>query len=563
MQHSSPNANPALRMLSVAVQTDNSEQRGERNEVLNQREDINIENLEKLNIRSRGDDISRLLPVIVPPSVSPSVSSSNSLPARRPYLQSESSSRTSFTEDRSRPLIPIRIRSPRINPWEPNLRDVEISFLRVVTKAKVPIATPGEIKLDCVDRRLDTLSRHGATMQVHRGVWKDQRVAVKFIRRANYRIDGSEESRAEATKLYRRDMYDLNFELQIMSKKSLRSHPNITKLLGICFDAPEESFEMFAEPGLIVELAHDQHPDLASFFDHNSSPDRSHSISYTTGANLIADIGDGIQALHDHDLVHADIKPGNILLFPNKTSPSGLTAKIADFGFSGMTTYTHNGQRAPFPDGWPRGGTPEWNAPECFQTEDPIAIYASDDNLPSHSRTRDIYSFGLLVAYIALDGQSPKQYIRDLDATKFSDRMIETVVSQIEKHYLPHGTVEEQSLKIPVIEIIRNTLSFDPSSRTEALRNLKLREKLFNDTTTPTTWSTELFVRDFNLFPQSPHEFVCSGLHDVYWACPAHFRERVREAFKSLAEGDDRRIGQFVDTRIMKLLERPENGEED
>jgi hypothetical protein len=56
-------------------------------------------------------------------------------------------------------------------------------------------------------------------------------------------------------------------------------------------------------------------------------------------------------------LSHADLKPENILLFPDPDSPNALVAKVADFRFVGMTTYTNSGKRAGLPDARPRGGT--------------------------------------------------------------------------------------------------------------------------------------------------------------------------------------------------------------
>ncbi|KAF3935409.1 Phytochrome [Dactylellina cionopaga] len=493
-------------------------------------------------------------------AASASVSTSSTslgLPALRPFVDDDSSSVGSSLGAGVQRLLRIEKRArPKISHWEPNLNDVEVSFLRVVGKAKVSIATPEDVQLDSIDRRLDAFSRHGATMQVHRGTWKGRRAAFKFIRR-NF-SDGSDEGLIEVARAYRRDMYDLNFELQIMSKASLRDHPNITRLLGIYFDTPAGSFEAFAEPGLIVELAHEQYPDLASFFDDRSNPSRPRRLPYKTGASLLADIGDGVQVLHDHDLVHADLKPGNILIFPNEASPCGLTAKIADFGFTGMTTYTRWGQRAPLPDGRPRGGTPEWNAPECLKTDDEAKAYDPLGHHPEYDGTRDIYSFGLLAAYIALDGQSPKQYIEDPTKAKLSDEMTEAAVSQIEKHYNPDETGQD-SLKNVVINIVRRTLNLVPQARAQSIRSLELRKVLLNDLDAPSHWPTEFFVLDFELFPQSAREFRYSGFYDAYWACPQQFRQKVRESFRELAKGRPGMLGQYVKPEIWELLDVPES----
>jgi hypothetical protein len=95
-----------------------------------------------------------------------SMSSSGYAPARQPYLGSFSSvSRPGGHQ----PILPLQTRSPRCALGEPNLDNLEVAFLRVISRNQIPIAKPDEIQLDCVDRRFDTTSRHGATMQVHRG----------------------------------------------------------------------------------------------------------------------------------------------------------------------------------------------------------------------------------------------------------------------------------------------------------------------------------------------------------------------------------------------------------
>lgn len=94
-------------------------------------------------------------------------------------------------------------------------------------------------------------------------------------------------------------------------------------------------------------------------------------LPFETAATLIADIADGVVALHNHDIVHADLKPANILIFPNHTSPCGLVAKVSDFGFSGIATYTNGGKRAWLPDNCPRGGTAEWTLPNALETRIP------------------------------------------------------------------------------------------------------------------------------------------------------------------------------------------------
>jgi serine/threonine protein kinase len=271
-------------------------------------------------------------------------------------------------------------------------------------------------------------------------------------------------------------MFDLNFELQLMSKPSLCEHRNITKLLAVCFDkaseGTNESPDSIVHPGLIVELAHEQYPDLRQFFDIGCYSDRTKRLPFQTSANFIADIADGITALHDHDIVHADLKPNNILLFPDTHSPSGLVAKIADFGFVGMTVYTNSGKRAGLPDARPRGGTAEWSAPECL--EDPDAWISSGSlEHPQYEACSDIYSFGLLSCYIALDGQSPGQYVPNLSKAKLSGTMRDIVVTRLEEHYCQNSFDGEKSFKESAMYIAQQTLNLDWKDRIKSLRSIR------------------------------------------------------------------------------------------
>ena len=87
-------------------------------------------------------------------------------------------------------------------------------------------------------------------------------------------------------------MYDLFFEIQIMSHKSLAEHPNIVKLLGLSFsvDAKNQIY-----PILAVEAAHPQNPDLMQFVNSNNRPS---PIPLDLIYALMGDIAEGLTALH-------------------------------------------------------------------------------------------------------------------------------------------------------------------------------------------------------------------------------------------------------------------------
>lgn len=313
-------------------------------------------------------------------------------------------------------------------------------------------------------------------MQVHRGLWGNRKVALKRIRRRPLN-DQDEQSKADAIRDYERAMYDLNFELQIMSKKSLSDHRNITKLLAVSFDTVWETdvdrTNSFVLPILIVELADDRFPDLSLFLNPQHNVSLPKRLTFETAAALIADIADGVEALHNHDIVHADLKPENILIFPDHEAPSGLVAKVADFGFSGMATHTNSGQRAPLPDSRPRGGTTEWNAPECISG---TGIFLQDafrkHEQPQDMSSRDIYSFGLLSGYIALDGQTPKSYIPNLQQVKLSDGVAGAVKLRLKEHH-SHTLSDDRSLGNLAARIADMTLCLNSAKREKHLGGVR------------------------------------------------------------------------------------------
>jgi serine/threonine protein kinase len=175
----------------------------------------------------------------------------------------------------------------------------------------------------------------------------------------------------------RKHLNDIYLELYALTIPTLGTHPNIVRLFGWSFDP--SSFH--APPLLIMELAGSNILTLLS--------DRSSNISDNTKYNLCCNIGAGLDALHDHGIVHGDLKPENVLIFPSK---GRLTAKLADFGLS---INEGEGPRKP----QILGGTRGWMAPEVEASTalEPEAMFKADN-----------YSCGLLTWSIAIYcGQPP------------------------------------------------------------------------------------------------------------------------------------------------------------
>ena len=96
---------------------------------------------------------------------------------------------------------------------------------------------------------------------------------------------------------------------------------------------------------------------------------------------LAAELGRGLDALHEHGILHRDVKPSNVLL-----SGDG-TAALADFGLaraSDSTRITHDGQLV---------GTPHYLAPELIEGAEA-------------TRASDMYALGCLL-YECVAGEPP------------------------------------------------------------------------------------------------------------------------------------------------------------
>lgn len=134
-----------------------------------------------------------------------------------------------------------------------------------------------------------------------------------------------------------------------------------------------------------------------------------------------------------------------------------LVCKLTDFGFSHLDASSN---------GFPLGGSPPWQAPEC--------ISGNYFRIESAKRT-DIYSFGLLLWRIMLDGD-PFNLIRYSDAgtekerrelrnnaiglLKNEDKLVDHVCESLRAS----ANLKDEQLDM-LERVIRSTLTKDPQRR--------------------------------------------------------------------------------------------------
>ncbi|KAK3206016.1 hypothetical protein Dsin_020062 [Dipteronia sinensis] len=130
-------------------------------------------------------------------------------------------------------------------------------------------------------------------------------------------------------------MTDVLREVLIMK---MLDHPNIVNLIEVIDDPNTDHFYMVLE---YVE---------SKWVCEDSDPPR--GVEENTARKYLRDIVSGLMYLHDHNVVHGDIKPDNLLV--TRTG----TVKIGDFSVSQVFEDDNDElRRSP--------GTPVFTAPEC------------------------------------------------------------------------------------------------------------------------------------------------------------------------------------------------------
>ncbi|XP_062206842.1 uncharacterized protein LOC133908722 [Phragmites australis] len=184
----------------------------------------------------------------------------------------------------------------------------------------------------------------GAHSRLFHGIYREQPVAVKFIRQPD-----DEEDAELAAQL------EKQFSTEVTTLSRL-NHPNVIKLVGACSSPPVFCvITEFLSGGSLRAFLHK--------LDHKSLPlDQIISISLN--------IAHGMEYIHSQGVIHRDVKPENIIF-----DGEGC-AKIVDFGIACEEAYCD-----PLANDT---GTFRWMAPEMMKHK-------------SYGPKVDVYSFGLIL----------------------------------------------------------------------------------------------------------------------------------------------------------------------
>ncbi|CAN7949576.1 unnamed protein product, partial [Ixodes pacificus] len=190
-----------------------------------------------------------------------------------------------------------------------------------------------------------------------------------FHGRQVYKVRSREDGRWYAVKEAHRQfrsMKDRQDKLQEVAKhECLPPHPNCVRFIK----AWEENCRLYIQ----MELCHSNMTAYAE--EHHDIPERA-------VWNYLVDLLQGLKHLHDHNLIHLDIKPDNIFI-----SNEGL-CKLGDFGLVVRLDAAENRDD-------PVEGDARYMAPELMDGD--------------FTKAADVFSLGITILELACDLELPGQ----------------------------------------------------------------------------------------------------------------------------------------------------------
>ncbi|KAK2916802.1 hypothetical protein Q8A67_001176 [Cirrhinus molitorella] len=238
---------------------------------------------------------------------------------------------------------------------------------------------------------------------------------------------------------------DFENELKLLQNKNLESK-NIVKYMTF---AQDNDFYYLANQ--LCEYDLEEYMKSLRQSEQNNEKE-------TTLRSIMKDMLHGLQVLHHADVIHRDIKPGNVLIDLEKT------ARLADFGISrklekGKTTVKTK-----------RDGTQGWEATEIV----------NQPKEGSYKKSSDIQVAGMLAYYILSDGKHPfGDPIRR--EGNISDGNYSLDIQDITAKDLIEWMINKEQDKRPTIDKVLNHPYFwDDKRIREVLHSLGNKEEVEN-----------------------------------------------------------------------------------
>lgn len=245
-------------------------------------------------------------------------------------------------------------------------------------------------------------------------------------------------------------------EIIVLGHPEIRGHPNIVRLVGVCFEIDAQT--KIPWPVLVLQKA--EHGDLKKFMESPVGK----GLSFRERLDLCVDVAAAITLMHREGkkahlfslnirlcgliifigIIHGDIKPENVLIFASEAE-NKINTRVTDFGYSTLHAINSSEAQIRLPFSVP------WNAPET--TVDRDRLFSVHD-----AKKTDIYSFGMLCAWV-LFHNSLRSTLK-LSTLKEDGRLFQSIQEWI---YIEAdlGPLQKKSLT----NFFSSAIAFDPKHR--------------------------------------------------------------------------------------------------
>ncbi|EEP78398.1 predicted protein [Uncinocarpus reesii 1704] len=258
-----------------------------------------------------------------------------------------------------------------------------LSFIYTLWQLNIPVLNPCLLDTQTAISASGTLGRGGQS--VVDAVYENQRYSNKYdessASKVIYKRTVKRTAQGEGDPSHDTAALE-SFVREVSVLGRLRGHPNVIQLLGVAWEQAE-GCEI--RPVLVIEYA--PFNSLAYFLSEQTAT----ALNFHQKREFCADIASGLSSVHENGIIWGDCKPENILIFKDDSRPGGLRAKVSDFGACEPEVTIESRFR---------GFSVPWTAPEALTATGFAQLVRSE-----------IYSFGLVVWSIAMDGrQFQKRY---------------------------------------------------------------------------------------------------------------------------------------------------------